>query len=107
MKSVLTILVLAALLACQKEPGEDLAGTVTSNGTLLWLGSPAVDGCGLVLEVNPTWYFIGSEKNAAITFTEDDGDSIDVTATYRITGEERTIWWCTTTPIEIVKIKRR
>ncbi|WP_339813977.1 hypothetical protein [uncultured Imperialibacter sp.] len=101
-------LVFLALLitSCQKEeqfPGD----AITSEGTLLWFGSPAVDGCGLVLKVGSVQYFIGSEQNQLITFTEADTEGIAVKATYRITGEERTSWGCTTTPIEVVSIERK
>lgn len=92
------------LLSCQEDKIDD---TITSEGTLIWLGDPAMDGCGLVLEVDTIWYFTSSRKNTFINFTEEDSGSIDVTATYKIMGPERTIWGCTTIPIEVTKIKRR
>ena len=73
----------------------------------MWYGSPAVDGCGLVLEVDSVFYFASSEQNTFITFSEEDSGRIDVVARYKIVGEETTVWGCTRTPIEIKDIWKK
>ena len=102
MKYVLLMFVSLLLFSCEKDEF-----TTTSEGKLIWLGDPAFDGCGLVLEVDTVWYLTGSQKNTYINFTPADSSSIDVIATYKVIGEERTIWGCTTVPAKITKVKRR
>jgi hypothetical protein len=102
MKYVFLIFFGLLFLSCEEDKF-----TTTSEGKLIWFGDPAVDGCGLVLEVDSVWYFTSSRKDTYINFTPEDSGSIDVTATYKIMGEERTIWGCTTIPAEIIDVKRR
>lgn len=103
MKYVFLLFVSLLFLNCE----EELYSTTTSEGELIWFGDPAYDGCGLVLEVDTIWYFTSPQKDTYINFTPEDSGRIDVIATYKITGDERTIWGCTTIPAEITKIKRK
>ena len=92
------------ILACSKE---EMDNVVTSEGTLVWYGSPAADGCGLVLEVGSKWYLAGSKQNTFIKFSEEDSGRVEVIARYSIVGKEKTVWGCTTTPVKIVDIRRK
>lgn len=101
MKNILLSLTLLLLFSCDDDKIWN-----TSTGKLKWFGDPALDGCGLVLDVDTVLYFVHSKRDAFITFLEEDSSGIDVTATYRVAGEKRTIWGCTTIPAEIKKISR-
>jgi hypothetical protein len=62
-------------------------------GTLIWGGSPAVDGTGLLLETADTTYGAhGSYEDYESYFPENE-NSIEVIADFLITGEITTRGW--------------
>ena len=95
---------LLSLLGCDEDKSID---AVTAEGTLAWYGDPAVDGCGLVLEVDTSIYRASSMKNAYINFSERDSNRIDVVARYVVTGELDNTRGCHPTPIRILMINRK
>lgn len=101
---IFSLVILFFVSSCQDDQA---IHAITSEGVLAWYGDPAVDGCGLVLEVDSIWYRTSARKNSFLHFTEADSNRIDVIATYRIRGEAINSWGCRITPAEIIKIKRR
>lgn len=104
MRNLVFIITLILFLSCENDDGNDI---LISEGILIWQGDPAVDGCGLVLEVDSTWYFTSSQQNEFINFSEQDSGRIEVIASYTIIGEEKTVWGCTTTPVKIISMDRK
>lgn len=68
--------------------------TITDQtGTLIWGGSPAVDGTGLLFVTADTTYGAsGSYEDYAAYFPENK-NSVEVNADFQITGEETVRGW--------------
>lgn len=103
MKLLLILIASTVMLNCTED---EVQNVIESDGTLAWYGAPELDGCGLVLEVDTTLYFISEKKNAIIRFTEQDSNRIEVRARYLILEETKEVLGCQPPPIKIVGIAR-
>lgn len=78
----------------------------TNNARVVWLGEPAVDGCGWVIQLEKDGQEINYRADElAEAFRE---DSLEVEITYRITNEESICGLGGTIPvIELLEIKKK
>lgn len=96
MKFLLQLLILAIFLiltGCGTDSDSEYEFITDEPGTLIWGGSPAVDGTGLLLETADTTYGApGSYEDYDSYFPENEY-SVEVIADYLITGEITTRGW--------------
>ena len=105
MKYVMLVLIMGIAVCCRENEPD---GAITSEATLRWMGDPAVDGCGLWLEVDTTRYFASSQQHSFITFLEADRGSIDVVVRYVVEGDSTQVsWGCILRNAEILQVTRR
>jgi hypothetical protein len=104
MKYLIITLASILVLSCAEEEIHD---AIISDGVLAWYGDPEVDGCGLVLEVDTSIYFVSANKNAVLKFTDQDSFRIEVRAQYLLLERNEEYLGCRPQPIKILDIQRR
>jgi hypothetical protein len=96
MRYLIQLIILSGLLfltGCSTDSQYGNETITDQTGTLIWGGSPAVDGTGLLLETSDTTYGVpGSYEDYAAYFPE-NMNSVEVIADFQITGEETIRGW--------------
>jgi hypothetical protein len=86
---------------------EEIHDAIISDGVLAWYGAPELDGCGLVLEIDTSIYFVSAKKNTVLEFSNQDSLRIEVRAKYLMLEEDKEYLGCRPQPIKIIEIQRR
>ena len=104
---ILSSIVFITLLAsCSTDSDEDIMRD--QEGLLIWGLSPAVDGTGMLFEVNGVSYGAPGDKSDYESYFSGDENSAEVTADFVITGEKTRRGWGVEFPaIEFLKIRVR
>lgn len=103
---LLLLSILLFLTSCSTDSQYENETITDQTGTLIWGGSPAVDGTGLLLETADTTYGApGSYEDYESYFPENEY-SVQVIADFLITGEKTTRGWGVQYPeIRLIKIE--
>lgn len=105
-----TLFVFSSLLvllssACLHSNSDDFLRNQT--GTLIWYGSPARDGAGMIFEVGEKQYGTPGTPEDYPELFEDDQYEVEIRADFILTGEETTRGWGATYPaIEFISIQK-
>lgn len=79
--------------ACGTDSDDSFEVIFDEPGTIIWGGSPAVDGTGILFETADTTFGVpGSYEDYEEYFPENE-NSVDVIADYLLTGEETVRGW--------------
>lgn len=77
------------------------------SGFLLWAGSPAVDGAGMLFEVKEVQYGVPGSPEDYPRFFYDGTNPVEVVADFRLTGKQAIRGWGTAyLEIEFLRIKK-
>ena len=105
---LLSLFLIPILVACST--GSDSKEEIirAQDGLLIWGLSPAVDGTGMLFEVNGVSYGAPGDKSDYESYFSGDENSAEVTADFVITGEKTRRGWGVEFPaIEFLKIRVR
>lgn len=94
-KLLLTVVAVLSFIITACGTDSDISDDIIADkpGVLIWGGSPAVDGTGLLLEtVDTTYGAPGSYEDYDEYFPENE-NTVEVIADFLITGEETTRGW--------------
>ncbi len=90
---LLLLTVLLFLTGCSTDSQYENETVTDQTGTLIWGGSPAVDGTGLLLETADTTYGASGSYEDYESYFPENENSVEVIADFLITGEETTRGW--------------
>ncbi len=79
--------------ACSSSVDKDMDVIQDINGTLIWGGSPAVDGIGVVLETGSMTYGISGEKSDHSDLFFENSNSVNIKTDLVLTGEKTVRGW--------------
>ncbi|MCC5915318.1 MAG: hypothetical protein JJU46_13150 [Balneolaceae bacterium] len=100
----LFILSSLALYSCGTDAHESVLKD--QNGTLVWGGSPALDGLGMLFETADTTYGVPGNREDFSTLFPDSENRIEVIADVKLTGENTARGWLVTFPkVELKNIR--
>lgn len=87
------VLILFFFSACKSSADKDLDVIQDIEGTLIWGGSPAVDGIGVVLEAESMTYGIPGEKSDHSDLFFENSNSVNIKTDLVLTGEKSVRGW--------------
>jgi len=94
-KLLLTVMAVLSIFITACGTDSDISDEIIADkpGVLIWGGSPAVDGTGLLLETADTTYGVSGSYEEYESYFPEDENSVEVIADFLITGEETTRGW--------------
>ena len=102
------LLLIVVISGCSVYSSEQNTETVYGQiGSLEWHGSPAVDGLGMLFVINDeTTFGVPGTREDYSSYFGDELSKIEITADYKLTGEQTVRGWGATYPeIEFLSIK--
>jgi len=94
-KLLLTVMAVLSIFITACGTDSDISDEIIADkpGVLIWGGSPAVDGTGLLLETADTTYGVSGSYEEYESYFPEDENSVEVIADFLITREETTRGW--------------
>ena len=94
-KLLLTVMAVLSIFITACGTDSDISDEIIADkpGVLIWGGSPAVDGTGLLLETVDTTYGVSGSYEEYESYFPEDENSVEVITDFLITREETTRGW--------------